>query len=830
MLTLFLIVLAVIGLLVVMRREAGASATLLVLGVLGLVGLGLGAPVIGVLLLIGAAVTAVAGLPVLRRMWLTPRLFAMFKKVAPKVSDTERTALEAGTVSWDGELFSGKPQWSKLLDYADSGLTDDEQVFLDVQCAKAAGMCNAWDIARERADLPQELWDYLKKEGFFGMIIPKEYGGLGFSAKGQSMVLQKLAVNETLMVTVGVPNSLGPGELLLKYGTEEQKDHYLPRLSDGREIPCFGLTGPRAGSDATSLPDTGIVCKQMVDGKEVLGLRLNFEKRWITLAPIATVVGLAFRLFDPDNLLGEKEDRGITLALIPRDTHGMEIGRRHAPIGSPFLNGPIKGKDVFVPLSTIIGGEPMIGEGWRMLVECLSIGRCITLPSGATGTARYALGWSGGFTRIRRQFNVPVAEMEGVQEPLARMASMAYITQATVYQTANLIDHGEKPAVPSAILKSQLTEFQRVLLSDAMDVHGGKAVTLGPRNYLGIGYSANPVAITVEGANIMTRNLMIFGQGAIRCHPYVLDELAAKDANDAKAFDKAFFGHIGLIFGNAARAFTLGFGLGKPAVPFSAPANVYAQDIARLSAGFGLCADAAMASLGSALKKREMLSARLGDVLSNLYLASMVLKQWEAGDKVEGEEALLHFSCRFLLQRAEQAFVEIFDNLPNRALGKTLKRIVMPTGRRWNKPHDDLARDIAKRVSTHSALRTHLLANTWDQNDGAQPNPLATYNALLIEYDRADALYRKLNKAYAKGELPKTALHPEQRVEAGLEKGLISDEDAQFMRDFEAQVLELLTVDDFAYDELASNKAKVIYHNAPIAGHQAPADPAHTTH
>ena len=824
MLTLLLIVLAVAGLLVVMRREAGATAALALLGVLGLIGVVLGAPIIGTLLLIAAAAVAVAGLPALRSKWLTPRIFATFKKVAPKVSATERTALEAGSVSWDGELFSGKPQWQSLLDFKDDGLSDEEQAFLDNQCSKAAGMCNAWDIARERADLPQELWDYLKKEGFFGMIIPKEYGGLGFSAKAQSMVLQKLSANETLMVTVGVPNSLGPGELLLKYGTQEQKDHYLPRLADGREIPCFGLTGPRAGSDATSLPDTGVVCKQVIDGEEVVGVRLNFEKRWITLSPIATVVGLAFRLFDPENLLGDEEDRGITLALIPRDTQGMDIGRRHHPIGSPFMNGPIKGKDVFVPLDTIIGGPDMIGQGWRMLVECLSIGRCITLPSGATGTARYALGWSGGFTRVRRQFNVPVAEMEGVQEPLARMASLAYISAATVYQTANLIDHGEKPAVPSAILKSQLTEFQRVLLSDAMDVHGGKAVTLGPRNYLGIGYSANPVAITVEGANIMTRNLMIFGQGAIRCHPYVLEELAAKDANDVKAFDKAFFGHAGLIFGNAARAFTLGLGMGKPSVPFSGPAAGYAQDIARLSAGFGLCADAAMASLGSTLKKREMLSARLGDVLSNLYLASMVLKQWHNGNKVEGEEALLHYSLQFLLNRAEQAFVEIFDNLPNRALGNVLKVVVMPTGRRWNKPHDDLARDIAQRVSTHSALRSKLLANTWDKDDGTVSNPLARYNALLGDYERAEVIYRTVNKAYAKGELPQTALHPEARVEAALEKGLINEEDAAFMRTFEAEVLEMLTVDDFAYDAFANDKSTLIDHNAAPAKASSPTE------
>ncbi|MDT0501963.1 MULTISPECIES: acyl-CoA dehydrogenase [unclassified Halomonas] len=814
MLTLILLIVAIVGLLVVMRREAGALPALAVLAITGLVSLLIASPVLGILLLLGAAGVAAAGLPALRGKWLTPRLFTLFKKVSPKVSETERVALEAGSVAWDGELFTGKPNWQALLDYTDEGLSEEEQAFLDNQCSVAAGMCNAWDIAKERADLPQPLWDHLKQERYFGMIIPKEYGGLGFSAKAQSLVLQKLSINETLMVTVGVPNSLGPGELLLKYGTDEQKNHYLPRLADGREIPCFGLTGPRAGSDATSLPDTGVVCKQVVDSEEVLGLRLNFEKRWITLAPIATVVGLAFRLFDPDHLLGEEEDRGITLALIPRDAEGMEIGRRHHPIGSPFLNGPIRGKDVFVPLDTIIGGEAMIGQGWRMLVECLSVGRCITLPSGATGTARYAIGWSGGFARIRRQFNVPVAEMEGVQEPLARMTALGYIAQAAVYQTANTIDHGEKPAVPSAILKSQLTEYQRVILGDAMDIHGGKAVTLGPRNYLGIGYSANPVAITVEGANIMTRNLMIFGQGAIRCHPYVLEELAAKDADDIQAFDRAFFGHAGLIFGNAARAFTQGLGIGKPAVPFDGEATRYAQEIARLSAGFGLCADAAMASLGATLKLREMLSARLGDVLSNLYLASMVIKQWHEGDRVEGEEALLHYSCRLLLGRAEQALDELFDNLPNRALAGVLRRVVMPLGKRFKRPHDDLARRIAQAVSHDSALRTKLLANTWSSDDGPEANFLARYNALLATQERAEGLYRTLNKAYAKGEIAADALHPEQRVEAGLAQGVISQEDAAFMREREAQVLELLTVDDFEYDAFVIDKSKVLRHNA----------------
>ncbi|SFH77940.1 acyl-CoA dehydrogenase [Modicisalibacter xianhensis] len=815
MLQFILILVALGGLLEVMRREAGAVPAIGVLVITGLVGVLFGTPILGALLLIAGTLLAIPGVPALRRRLLSPRIFALFDKAAPKVSDTERSALEAGTVSWDGELFSGKPTWQRLLDYRDDGLTEEERTFIDHQCSVAAGMCNGWEIARERADLPEALWDYLKKEGFFGMIIPKQYGGLGFSAKAQSAVLQKLAVNETLMVSVGVPNSLGPGELLLKYGTQAQKDHYLPRLADGREIPCFGLTGPRAGSDATSLPDTGIVCRGMHNGEEVLGLRLNFEKRWITLAPIATVVGLAFRMFDPEHLLGEDTDLGITCALIPRDTEGMEIGRRHHPVGSPFMNGPIVGKDVIIPLDYIIGGPSMAGQGWRMLVECLSVGRCITLPSGASGVGRYAIGWTGGYSRIRRQFNMPVADMEGVQEPLARLTAHAYIAQAAVMQTANLIDHGEKPAVPSAILKSQLTEFQRNILADAMDIHGGRAVTLGPRNYLGLGWSAVPVSITVEGANIMTRNLMIFGQGAIRCHPFVLKELAAKEAQDLRAFDKAFFGHIGLIFGNAARAWLQGLGIGRPSVPFDEVATPYARDVSRLSAAFGLCADAAMISVGSGLKKREMLSARLGDVLSNLYLTSMVLKQWQAGDNVEHEAALLHYSCRTLLFRAEQALVELLDNLPNRALAKSLKFIVMPLGRRWEKPQDSLTRDIAKAVSMDTPLRRKLISDTWDQQGpGQQDNPLARYNALLAEYERAEPIYRAISKAYAKGELPAEALHPEQRLEAALDAGLVSEDDARFMRHYEREVLDMLTVDDFAFDAFATHKDKVVWHDA----------------
>jgi acyl-CoA dehydrogenase len=812
--TLILFLVALAGLLFVLRREAGAMSAIGVMVVVGVLALFMASGWLALLLFIGAAVTAAAGLPQFRQSWLTPRAFAMFKKVAPKVSDTEKVALEAGTVGWDGELFTGRPDWHNLLINRHNGLSEDEQEFLDKQCTEAVSMCNAWDIAVERADLPPELWEYLKKEGFFGMIIPKEYGGLGFSAKAQTAVLQKLAPNEMLMVTVGVPNSLGPGELLVKYGTEEQKNHYLPRLADGREIPCFGLTGPRAGSDATSLPDTGIVCKQEVDGKEVIGLRLNFEKRWITLAPVATVVGLAFRMFDPDGLLGDTEDYGITCALIPRDTDGMEIGRRHCPIGSPFLNGPIKGKDVFIPLDYIIGGQEMAGEGWRMLVECLSVGRCITLPSGAAGAAACAVGTAGGFTRIRRQFNTPVAEMEGVQEPLARIASKTYIAQSAVNHTANMIDNGEKPAVPSAILKYHLTEFQRGILTDAMDVHGGKTVTLGPRNYLGIGYSGSAVSITVEGANIMTRSLMIFGQGAIRCHPYVLKELEAKDNDDIKAFDQAFFGHAGLVFGNAARAFTQALSLGKADVPFDSASRKYAQAVARFSAAFGLCSDAAMTTLGSELKMRELISARLGDMLSNLYLASMVLKNWYETQPVQGEKELMQYSLALLLHRTEVALDEFLRNLPNRMVAMSLRAITLPLGLRWGAPDDSLTRTLARAISTDTPIRNKLLAGAWTtDSEGTAENPVARYNGLLKDYDKAEQLYRKVNKAYAKGELPVTALHPEDRFEAALKAGIFTKEDADFMRLYEEVVLEMLTVDDFPFDEFARNKDTLIDHN-----------------
>ncbi|MEO8160689.1 MAG: acyl-CoA dehydrogenase, partial [Arenimonas sp.] len=487
-----------------------------------------------------AALLALFVLPLLitplRQSLVTAPLLRFYTRILPPLSATERVALEAGTVGFEGELFSGRPQWQMLLSQPKPQLSAEEQAFLDGPCEQVCAMTNDWETTHVRADLAPEIWEFLKKNKFFGMIIAKEYGGLGFSAFAHSRVIAKLAsVSATLSSTVGVPNSLGPGELLAHYGTDEQKSHYLPRLADGREIPCFGLTGPTAGSDATSIPDFGIVCEGDWNGARVVGVRMNFEKRYITLAPVATIIGLAFRLYDPDGLLGDQKDRGITLALIPRGTAGMDIGRRHFPLNCVFQNGPIHGKDVFVPLSQLIGGEDFIGHGWRMLVECLSIGRSITLPSTSSGASRLAAVVTGAYARIRKQFGLSIGRFEGVEEALARIAGNTYAMTALSQATAAAVDRGEKPAVPSAIAKYHCTEMAREVARDAMDIHGGKGVILGPRNYLGRGWQAAPIAITVEGANIMTRSLMIFGQGAIRCHPWVLKEMQAAQNPDPVA-------------------------------------------------------------------------------------------------------------------------------------------------------------------------------------------------------------------------------------------------------------------------------------------------------
>ncbi|MEO6186715.1 MAG: acyl-CoA dehydrogenase, partial [Steroidobacteraceae bacterium] len=544
----------------------------------------------------------------LRKALISRPFLKAYLRMLPTMSATEREALEAGSVWWDGELFTGKPDWRKLLDTRPAQLTAEEQAFLDGPVEELCAMVDDFDVTHRRADLPPEAWEFIKKKGFFAMIIPKQYGGLDLGRYAQSSVLTKLCSRSIVLgSTVAVPNSLGPGELLVHYGTDEQKNHYLPRLARGEDIPCFGLTSPVAGSDAASITDTGIVCRGVYEGREVIGIRLNFSKRYITLAPIATVIGLAFRLFDPEQLLGSKEDIGITCALIPRDTPGITIGRRHFPLNIPFQNGPIQGADVFVPVDFIIGGTKMAGKGWRMLIEQLSVGRCISLPASATGGALTATWTTGAYARIRKQFGLAVGKFEGVEQVIARILGTTYIMDATRSVTTGAIDGGEKPAVPAAILKMHITEMGRMVAADAMDVHGGKGVMLGPRNYLARGWQAAPIGITVEGANILTRNLIIFGQGAIRCHPFVLREMqAARSPDGARSiddFDQALFGHIGFTISNAVRSLVMAVTFARfESAPGEGAIRRYYQHIERFSASFAFATDVAMLSLGGYLK------------------------------------------------------------------------------------------------------------------------------------------------------------------------------------------------------------------------------------
>ncbi|HEX5638793.1 MAG TPA: acyl-CoA dehydrogenase, partial [Burkholderiaceae bacterium] len=685
----------------------------------------------------------------IRLRYVTKPFLMVYRRMLPTMSDTEREALEAGTVWWDGELFTGKPDWPKLLSAKAPQLTAEEQAFIDGPCEELCRMIDDWDITHRRADLPPQVWDYLKKKGFFAMIIPKAYGGLGFSAYAHSCVLVKLASRSaTCSSTVAVPNSLGPAELLLHYGTDEQKNHYLPRLARGEDVPCFALTGPRAGSDAASIPDTGVVCRGMWDGKEVVGLRLNFSKRYITLAPVATVIGLAFRLYDPDKLLGgDKTDYGITCALIPRNTPGVTIGRRHFPLNVPFQNGPLSGKDVFVPLDAIIGGPKMAGQGWRMLVEQLSVGRCISLPSSAAGGAKAGVYASTAYARIRKQFSQSIGRFEGVEAALTRMAGAAYVIDAARSVTSGAIDGGEKPSVPSAMLKYHCTELGRKVANDAMDVQGGKGICLGPKNYLGRGYQVVPVAITVEGANILTRSLMILGQGAIRCHPYVLKEMNAAKVKDKarslREFDEALFGHAGYTISNAARSLVMATTLARFSdAPTEGATRRYYQHINKFSAAFAFATDMAMLTLGGYLKQKEHLSARLGDVLSALYMASMVLKHYENQGRPEADLPLVEWSCRTLLYEAQEQLHGFLRNFPNRWVAGLMRVVIFPRGRTYFAPSDRLGRKIVEPLMMPSETRERLSHGIYKTVEPG--NPIGLLQEALVLSMSAEPLEKRL--------------------------------------------------------------------------------------
>jgi acyl-CoA dehydrogenase len=741
----------------------------------------------------------------LRVALVTRPFLKKYRRLLPVMSTTEREALDAGTVWWDGELFTGGPDWRKLMSAKSPALSPAEQAFLDGPCEELCAMLDDWDITHRRADMPPEVWVFIKSKGFFAMIIPKAYGGLEFSAYAHSCVLIKIASRSaTASSTIAVPNSLGPAELLLHYGTEAQKNHYLPRLARGDEVPCFALTGPRAGSDAASIPDVGVICKGLWQGSQTVGIKLNFSKRYITLAPIATVIGLAFRLYDPDKLMGERTDLGITCALIPRDTPGVSIGRRHFPLNVPFQNGPIQGHDVFVPMEAVIGGFAMAGQGWRMLVEQLSVGRCISLPSNTAGGAKAAVYASAAYAQIRRQFNMPIGRFEGIEQVLARMAARTYIIDAARSVTAGAIDGGEKPSVPSAMLKYHATELGRMIANDAMDVHGGKGICLGPKNYLGRGYQVVPVAITVEGANILTRSLIIFGQGAVRCHPWVLKEMnAARNPNreqGVREFDRALMGHVGFAISNAARSIVMALTFARfTKVPQTGATVRFFQHINRYSASFALAADVAMLALGGYLKKKESLSARLGDVLSSMYLASMVLKHHENEGRQAADLPLVEWACRSLLYQAQEQLNLFLRNFPNRPLAAFMRLFIFPRGLTYFAPSDRLGREIVDLIMNPTDTRERLSAYIYKARE--PNNPLGLLQEALVLSGAAEALEKRIRVDGVKtGRV--TALDLPGQIAQALQFGILSEAEAAVLRDYDAKVLALINVDDFAPHEL----------------------------
>ncbi len=741
-----------------------------------------------------------SNVPPLRRHLISRFILKFLRSALPSISQTEREALEAGNVWWDAELFSGRPDWKRLLDLPIASLTAEERAFIDGPVEELCRMLDDWEITHELNDLPEKVWTFIRSNGFFGMIIPKRYGGLEFSSTAHSEVVMKISSRSiAAAVTVMVPNSLGPAKLLLAYGTEEQKNYFLPRLGRGEEIPCFALTGPEAGSDAGAMPDEGIVCTGEFEGKkDVLGIRLNWEKRYITLGPVATLLGLAFKLYDPDGLLGDKEAFGITVALIPTDTPGISIGNRHFPLDAAFQNGPNLGTDVFIPIDWVIGGKAQVGNGWRMLMECLGEGRSISLPALSTGAAKLASRVTGAYARVRRQFNVPIGQFEGVEEPLARIAGHTYLMDATRRVTLAALDGGEKPSVISAIIKYELTEKMRSVVNDAMDIQAGSGISLGPSNYIGRVYQAVPISITVEGANILTRSMIIFGQGAIRCHPYLQQEIeAARMSDEAEAirvFDRAFFKHIGFILGNLARAFWLGLSNARLLrVPGTPQTRHYYRQVNRLSAGFALVADVALLTLGGSLKRKERLSGRFADVLSNLYLCSATLKHYHDQGEPEADLPLVDWACRYTIHRAQQSLLAVFWNLPNYFLAFILRALVFPNGKPYAPPDDRIIHQTAVQLLTESPTRDRLTHGIFidDREDDRSGRIEHAFHAVL----KAESAAKKVRDAVRQGQIG-TARDVDTVAEA-LAQGIIDAAEAERIRLAEEATRAAIRVDEF---------------------------------
>ncbi|MFC0048305.1 acyl-CoA dehydrogenase [Rheinheimera tilapiae] len=760
-----------------------------------------------ILFVLIVALAVVLGVTDIRRNLITKPIFAIFKKILPPLSDTEREAMEAGDVWWDGELFKGKPDWQKLHQIPKPQLSSEEQSFLDNEVETLLKMLDDYKIVQEQRDLPTDVWNYIKANGFFAMIIPKAYGGREFSAIANSTIVSRIATRSlTAAVTVMVPNSLGPGELLMHYGTQEQKDRWLPGLAAGKEVPCFALTGPEAGSDAGGIPDNGVVCKGQFEGKEVIGIRLNWDKRYITLAPVASVLGLAFKLYDPESLLGDKEDIGITCALIPTSHEGVQIGDRHFPMNMAFMNGTTYGKDVFIPLDWVIGGPAYVGRGWRMLVECLSAGRGISLPALGTATGHLATRMTGAYAYVRQQFGLSIGKFEGVQESLGRIGGLTYSLEAMRVMTAGAIDLKLSPSVVTAIAKYHMTEMSRTLLNDSFDIHAGRAIQCGPKNYLAHGYMGVPISITVEGANILTRNLMIFGQGATRCHPYVLKELEAAANPDSEAglkqFDELLLKHVGFALGNTFGALFQGLTAGAfNKSPVAGETAQYYKQLTRMSNGLALCADFSMLMLGGDLKRKEMLSARLGDVLSHLYIASAVLKFYEDNGRQVADLPFVHYSVQRNLYEIGRAFAGFFSNFPNRLVGKLLKGLVFPFGINYQLPDDEMAMQISDALLKPSVIRdrlTHLCYLGEGEND-----PTGSMEQAFLAVHAAQPLMKKIFQAQKDGKIARK-LPLDVTINKAAEAGVLSAEEVAQLEQMNKLRFAAISVDSFKPGDLES--------------------------
>ena len=743
--------------------------------------------------------------PRLRRKYLSAPLLARVKRTMPPISQTEREAIDAGTVGWEAQLFSGKPDWEALFSVDKPALSAREQAFIDGPVEELCAMVDDWEVTGKLCDLPPAVWEFIKRNGFFGLNAAREYGGLEFSAYAQSCIVQKLATRSaSVAVTVMVPNSLGPAELLYHYGTDEQKRHYLPRLASGEETPCFGLTNPWAGSDASGMPDSGVVCKAVHAGEATLGFRLNWEKRYITLGPVATLLGLAFKAYDPDGLLGDQADLGITCALIPTDTDGITIGRRHLPLNAAFQNGPNRGEDVFIPLDWVIGGRERIGQGWRMLMESLAAGRGVSLPAAAAGSAKVAARSSGAYCRIREQFGVEIGQFEGVEEALARIGGLTYLLDSGRTLMTSALGRGEKPAVLSAIVKQQCTELSRVVINDAMDIHAGKGICLGPANTLARAYQQIPIGITVEGANILTRALIIFGQGALRCHPHLLDEINAAALDDPEEaldqFDHALAHHIAHISANKLRAAGYALSRGWLAAGYRGGGGLLAKHsraVEHLSAAFALLADVTLFLLGGGLKRREMLSGRFADALSNLFLATAAMKKYRDQGESADEAPLADWACRYALFHAQQALDGILRNYPWPPLGALLRLVVFGGGRYLRFPDDALSRRVAGALQTAGAVRDRLTEHIYLATDPADIS--AQMEAALALVDESKPLRRRLKKEGLLQTADQTFAEwlADLRDTAG-----VSADEADLLARTRELVAQVIRVDDFAPEEV----------------------------